>query len=52
MHKQASEYTDDEINELAEWIESLRIEQIFFLKLQYEAMLNAQAQGCGSDYVQ
>lgn len=41
-----TEYTDDEINDLSEWLENLTIRQIFFLRESYEAYLNAQAQSC------
>lgn len=32
-------YTDEEINELAEWLEELTLKQAFFLKESYEAFL-------------
>lgn len=37
--KEVEGYTDEEINELAEWAESLTIKQLFFLKESYEAFL-------------
>ena len=49
------EYTDEEINELAEWLEDLTLKQAFFLKDTYEAHLRLQAnehQGKGNAYVQ
>lgn len=47
-----TKYTDEEVNELAEWLEDLTLKQAFFLKESYEAYLNAQAQGHGSQHVQ
>lgn len=35
----AENYTDEEINELAEWLEELTLKQAFFLKESYEAFL-------------
>ena len=32
-------YTDQEINELAEWVNDLTIEQIFFLKKTYQTFV-------------
>lgn len=43
-----NEYTDDEVNELAEWLEDLTIRQAFFLKDCYENYLKAQAKSCGA----
>lgn len=45
------EFTNEEINALAEWLETLTIAQIFFLKDSYEAMLQMTAKECGSEYV-
>lgn len=39
----ADEYTDQEINELAEWLEDLTLKQAFFLKESYEAHLSMSA---------
>lgn len=36
-------YSDKEINELAEWAESLTIKQLFFLKESLEAFLAMEA---------
>jgi hypothetical protein len=44
-------YTDDEINELAEWLEELTLRQAFFIKNSYEGFLKAQAQTCGDSHV-
>lgn len=58
MFKEKSElqkkdaYTDEEINELAEWLEDLTLKQAFFIKESYEAMLKMKAQETGSGYVQ
>lgn len=38
-------YSDQEINDLADWFQDLTIRQLFFLKDSYEAMLVIQAQG-------
>ncbi len=35
----ADTYTDDEVNELAEWLEELTLKQCFYLKESYEAYL-------------
>lgn len=47
-------YSDDEINELADWFQDLTIKQLFFLKQSYDAMQVMQAQGImkGNTYVQ
>lgn len=48
------EYSDEEINELAEWFDDLTLRQAFFLKETFEAHLKVKAgevQGCNS-YVQ
>ena len=45
-------YTDQEINELAEWLQSLTIAQLDFLKQSYDAMLDVQAKAYGNGYVQ
>lgn len=47
-------YTDEEINELAEWLENLSLKQTFFLKESYEAYLEAQCHSVpqGQIYVQ
>lgn len=49
--QQQDSYTDDEINELAEWLEDLTLKQAFFLKDSYEAMLNAQSQEHGNGFI-
>jgi cytochrome c553 len=46
-----AEFTDQQINELAEWFQDLRIEQAFFLKESYEAMLKQCARECDHTYV-
>lgn len=50
--KPSSEYTDEEINELAEFFRDLTIEQAFYLKDSYESFLLMYAKECGSEYVQ
>lgn len=47
-----SNQENEQINEVAEWLESLKFDQILFLKRSYEEMLQAQARACGSEYVQ
>lgn len=44
-------YTDEEINELAEWLEDLTLRQAFFLKESYEQLLQLQAHEAGQAYV-
>lgn len=44
-------YSDEDINELSEWLEDLTLKQIFFLKESYEIMLKQFAMECGSQYV-
>ena len=44
--------SDQEINELAEWLESLNYKQIQFMKESYEGYLIQQSQAAGSMYVQ
>lgn len=36
-------YSNEEINQLAEWFEELTIKQAFFIKESYEAMMKQQA---------
>lgn len=43
-------YTDEEVNELAEWLQDLTLKQAFFLKESYEGYLNQQATSCGGEY--
>lgn len=51
--KQLEVYTDKEINELAEWADSLTIAQLMFLKDSYEALNQIRAHEIGgSTYVQ
>lgn len=45
------EYTDAQVNELAEWIEDLTFRQLFFLKETYGAYLNGQAMEVGNNHV-
>lgn len=45
-------YTDEEINELAEWFQALTISQLDFLKHSYDAMLELQAKEHGNGFVQ
>lgn len=45
-------YSDEEVNELAEWFEDLTLRQAFFLKESYEGFLSAQAKEyTGGTYV-
>lgn len=39
LKQQVSKYTDEEVNELAEWLEDLTLKQCFFLKESFEAYL-------------
>ncbi len=45
------EYSDDEINALAEWLNGLTFKQVCFIKDSYEAMIQEQARECGQTYV-
>lgn len=45
-------YSDEEINELAEWMGDLTIKQLFFLKESYEAHKQINAEALGFEYVQ
>lgn len=36
-------YSDQEVNEMAEWVQDLSLKQLFFLKESYESMLKIQA---------
>ena len=49
VHKES--YTDDEINELAEWMEELTLKQAFFLKDSFQAYLVNGANCHGQEYV-
>lgn len=44
-------YTDEEINELAEWLEDLTLKQAFFLKESFQAYLVHNANSHGQEYV-
>jgi hypothetical protein len=44
-------FSDDEINEVADWLNSLTFDQLYFLKGCYEEMLKAQAKEQGHEYV-
>ena len=44
--------TDQQLNELADWLESLNYKQIQFLKESYEGYLVQQSQAVDSHYVQ
>lgn len=44
-------YTDQEINDLAEWFEGLTIKQLFFLKYSYEALMALEAEQVGNGHV-
>lgn len=44
-------YSDEEINELAEWLEDLTLKQAFFLKESYESFLKIKTQGQASSHV-
>ncbi len=48
----SDKYSDEEINELADWLEDLTLKQAFFLKESYEGYLIQQSQAAGCVYVQ
>ncbi len=52
--KEQEFYSDEEINELAEWAEGLTIKQLFFLKDSYEALqeIRVHEANNGSNYLQ
>jgi len=45
------EYSDKEIEELAEWLEGLKIEQIFFLRDQMNIICELLKEDVESQYV-
>ena len=47
-----SEVTDEEVNEIAEWLESLSMVQLMFIKKSYEALLQLRSTETGNMYVQ
>ena len=49
--KPQGSYTDQEINEFADWFAALTIEQLFFIKKSYEQMMTVQAKECGHEFV-
>lgn len=49
--EKAKEFTNDEINEIAEWMNTLTLEQLFFLKSSYEAFVAMQTLPMESSYV-
>jgi hypothetical protein len=51
MDKPPGSYTDQEINEVADWWSALTLEQIFYIKKSYEALLKSQAREAGHEYV-
>lgn len=51
MKPDKDKYSDQEVNELAEWLEDLSLDQAFFLKESYEAYLLQQTQACESNYL-
>lgn len=44
------QYSDEEINELAEWLNGLTFKQVYFLKESYQAMVEQHAKECGQAY--
>ena len=44
-------YTDEQINELAEWMRDLTIDQAFFLRDNYESFIKLQAATIGNGYI-
>lgn len=51
LSQSKDEYTDEEINDLAEWLEDLTLKQAFFLKESYEGYLMQQAQAVEANFV-
>ena len=49
--KEKDHYSDEEINEFAEWFQDLTLRQLFFIKASYEGFQNTQAQEIGNGYV-
>lgn len=50
--KKTEVYSDQVINDLAEWADGLTIQQLLFLKNSYEALLQIHAHESGNTYVQ
>lgn len=50
-YEKPREYTSQEINEIAEWLNDLTLEQIFFLKKSYEAFVAMETINMESPYV-
>lgn len=48
---QKQSYSDQEINDLAEWLDDLTLKQAFFIKASYEGLLKDYATECGSLHV-
>lgn len=48
--QEKTEYTDEEINELAEWFEELTLKQAFFLKDSFAGYMTAKAQEHGQEH--
>lgn len=44
-------YTDEEINELAEWLDDLTLKQAFFLKESFQAYLDYNAKSHGQEFM-
>ncbi len=49
--KPRAEYSDEEVNELSDWLNDLTIAQLFFLKQSYDAFLAMEAIQMGSLHV-
>ncbi len=45
-------FTDEEINELSDWLQDLTIHQLMFIKEQYILWLSSKAQEQGCVHVQ
>lgn len=50
--RNADEFTDKEINELADWLNSLTAKQMFFLKDSYEGFVAMNERDCECEYAQ
>lgn len=44
-----SQYSDQEINEIADWAADLTLKQLFFLKASYDSFLKMEAHSMGGN---
>lgn len=49
--EEKEQFSDEEINAIADWLQELTLPQLSFLKHSYEEMLKVQAREQGHEYV-